>query len=287
MILIDPNEDGATLRQEVADLVMDVATALKGLFRGFLETDHTDGAEYLVKTGTVHQLIEAARSSSGVSKDNLSAIRKKWKEDTEPLADGARELKELIDNVGDVEGEDDGWDELGLGQDTPLSEREADRASKVNSDNYTYYANIIMTCVLQVHLVLRLSALLHKRISSDLLVRSSDTTTPPHSVLDGMPSMSRDLLSAADELAAVSHSPQDPRLMEANLQDIQAVLKRIEATVRHFFPEEFLETAIGGLSLKDREQAISKKKKWFDGCFEQLARAVVTLQTSFSDPEVQ
>ncbi|KAL0071420.1 hypothetical protein AAF712_001277 [Marasmius tenuissimus] len=268
--LFDPDEDGATLKQEVTHLVTDVAAALKGLFQTFLEIDRTDGTEYLMKTGTVHQLIEEARSPSGVSNDNVSAVLKKWKEDTEPLEDGVRELKELIDNVGDVDGEDDGWDELGLEPDTPLSESEVDRASKV-------------------HLVLRLSALLHKRISSDILARSSDTIIPAHQVLDRMPSLSQSLLSAADELVATSHPPQNPSIMGANLRDIQAVIRSIETAVHQSFPEESVETAIEDLSLKDGGSAIkiSKKKKWFDGCFEQLAKAVGTAQASFSDPEVQ
>ncbi|KAL0581753.1 hypothetical protein V5O48_000335 [Marasmius crinis-equi] len=265
--LFSPDEDGSVLTQEASDVATGVIEAMKAFLKALSEAGQS--GEYLVRVGTIHDLIETARSSSGLSKDNISAVRKKWIEDTEPLEDGVRELKELIDNAGDDEG-DDGWDELGLEPDVPLSEKEADRASKV-------------------HLVLRLSALLHKKISSDILGHSPDTNIPSYPVLDQMPSLSRTLLSVADELIAAAHSPQDCSALRDNLCDLEGVLKDVNTLIGQFFPEVSVEEGIGGLSLKDGEpgKRIVKKKKWFNGCSEQLDKAIRTAEATLSDPEVQ
>ncbi|KAK7054913.1 hypothetical protein VNI00_003376 [Paramarasmius palmivorus] len=134
--LVDPHEYGATLNREITNLASGVIDAVNALVKTFSEIEalgeQGGSGDYMVKTGNVHNLIEIARSSNGLSKDNLAAVRKKWMEDTETLEDGARELKELIENTGD-EGfgdEGDGWDELGLGNTEPLSAEEIERASK-------------------------------------------------------------------------------------------------------------------------------------------------------------
>ncbi|KAF9264693.1 hypothetical protein L218DRAFT_925160 [Marasmius fiardii PR-910] len=254
-------EHGATVTREAVDLAKNVVEAVKVLLRTFLEREQPTN-EYLVKTGTVHDIIEVARSSNGLSKDNISAVRKKWKEDSEPLEDGARELKELIENPGDAS-EDDGWEELGLEPDAPFSDQEADRA-------------------LKIHLILRLTALLHKKICSHLLNKSWT-----NSVLDKLPSLSRTLVSAADEVIVASHPPQDLSSLRHELKAYEGVIKDIKDIVHQFFSEDAVEVFIGGLSLVDGEQGKKNisEMKWFNGCFEQIEKAFRTAEASLSEPE--
>ncbi|KAG7092445.1 hypothetical protein E1B28_008799 [Marasmius oreades] len=266
--LFSPIEHGATITQEAVNLVTNVVAAVKVLLQTFLETGHSAAREYMMKTGTVHDMIEGVRSSNGLSKDNLSAVRKKWHEDGGPLDDGARELRELIDNAGDAS-EDYGWKELGLEPDAPFSEQEADRASKI-------------------HMILRLTALLHRKVYTDLLKTSPENPPPSHLVLDKLPSLSRALVSAADEVIAASHPPQDPSMLRLDLNVYKGVLKDIEDTVHLFFSKDSVEVLIEGLSLHDGELGKKKKiskLKWFDGCFEQIEKGFRTAEASISESE--
>ncbi|KAI3610864.1 hypothetical protein WG66_007027 [Moniliophthora roreri] len=283
--LVDPNEHGATISQEIADVASSVTDALNSLVKTFLETEalgeHAGSGDYMVKTGSVHDLIEAARSSNGLSKDNLSAVRKKWTEDTEPLEDGTRELKELIESAGD-EGfgdEDDGWDELGLGGTEPLSSEEAERASK---------ASLFSEGYCNIHLILRLVALLHKKVASDLLVRSTDVLTPSHSSLDELPALSRAILSASDEVIAALHPPQDQPVLKHELDAYRQVLQDLKKCVYQFLPEEAVEDQIERLTFKNGSGSRGKKtskRRWFDSCFEQIFKGLDNGSSVLSDSE--
>lgn len=127
--LFSVNAHGATLIHETVSLVKDVIESISALLSTFLAVESTDsrtstgraGDEYMIRTAAVHELIEKARSVNGLSADNITAVKKKLKEDTGPLDDGLRELGEMIEDEGPgsddemAHDEEDGWDELGLG----------------------------------------------------------------------------------------------------------------------------------------------------------------------------
>lgn len=84
----------------------------------------------MVRTGTVHDLIENAK---GISKDNIAAVRRKWIENRGSLEDGFREVGEMIEDEAEDNNDDgdDGWDELGFGKGSKMSTDELERTKKV------------------------------------------------------------------------------------------------------------------------------------------------------------
>ncbi len=133
-----PEIHGATLVQEFNNVCIDVTKSAKSLLAIFDAPETRDlesGDEYLVKTGEIHHLIDKARSSSGggLSVDNLSAVRKKWLEDSGPLDDGLKELNDMIEYGGEdaEDNKDDEWDELGLGSVKCADEKELERTKQV------------------------------------------------------------------------------------------------------------------------------------------------------------
>ena len=119
-LLFSPDVHGATLTKEVVSTITVVVEAVAALVHSFL----AGGEVYLVRIGEVHDLIDKAMD---VSKDNLAAVRKRWAEDRATLDDAFRELGEMLEG-GD--GDQDGWDELGLG--SKMDENELERAKQVS-----------------------------------------------------------------------------------------------------------------------------------------------------------
>lgn len=115
---------GKTLQAEVVATVQEIIHSAIPFLKGFLDEDKSDG--YLARVGTVHDLIDKA--CLYLSKDNASAVQKKWKQNQESIEDGMVELEEILE-VGDDE-MDDGWDELGLG-DEKITPEETERTKKV------------------------------------------------------------------------------------------------------------------------------------------------------------
>jgi hypothetical protein len=131
--LINDVTHGKTLRAEAIDLVTDVLLSLNALVNTFLSiaTDSAPNDDYLIRTGTIHNLIDNARSSSGLSPDNLQAVKKKWNSDRKTLEDAYEELSQMSESVeADDFLEDDEWDELGLNT-KKLSPEEVERVKKV------------------------------------------------------------------------------------------------------------------------------------------------------------
>lgn len=92
------------------------------------------GEDYLIRTGTVHDMIEKARREFPA--DNAAAVRKRWEADKGMLEDSLEEINGMIE---DDQGEDDvggdeldgEWDELGFGPTKKMTEVELERAKKV------------------------------------------------------------------------------------------------------------------------------------------------------------
>lgn len=154
--LHDERTHGATLAKEVKGAAKEVVGAVRDLVQTFLaiatspDTDeHQD--EYLIKAGTVHDLIERARGPDGISKDNLIAVRKKWAEDKAVMDDALKEMGEMIeeaeadDDREEAEGEsdEDGWDELGLSS-KKMDKHELKRAKAVSNSNNPAIAGMLM-----------------------------------------------------------------------------------------------------------------------------------------------
>lgn len=124
----DEEMHGRTLKKEVTATAREIIGAVQDLVqtlsRTFLSSNPEDSNDYLVKTGTIHTLVDRARGPEGVPKDNLSGVRRRWAENKSVMDDAFKEVGEMIEEVEseadaeeDAEDEflDDGWDELGLG----------------------------------------------------------------------------------------------------------------------------------------------------------------------------
>lgn len=87
----------------------------------------------MVRTAAIHEIIDKAKAPTGLSLDNISAIRKIWLLDTESFDDAVREVGEILDATDqDESDENDGWDEAGLDFGGALNATETDRAKKAS-----------------------------------------------------------------------------------------------------------------------------------------------------------
>lgn len=198
---------------EVNSVVKQVIDGIRSLAQTLLDveapTNRTAsgkaGDEYMVRAAAMHDLIDKART--GLSIDNISAVRKLWLRDQASLNDGLNELVEMIDSndAEDEIEEEDGWDELGLAT-QKMSPVEVERAKKVQA-------------------VLRLSTLLHKYVSRDLLSSTNQKESNTH--LDTLPPQSSALLVASDDLVATMYSPQDEENIAAELVSFRALIQNM------------------------------------------------------------
>lgn len=91
--------------------------------------------DYLQSTGKVWEAID--RMSRDLSRDEKSAIIRRWKIHQSIVKDAWDEFKEILEDSQNRD-DDGGWDELGLGG-TSLSEEEKSRAEAV-SFSAVYFA---------------------------------------------------------------------------------------------------------------------------------------------------
>ncbi|KAG1875298.1 hypothetical protein C8R48DRAFT_692093 [Suillus tomentosus] len=278
--LLNPDLHGTTLIKEVQHEVTAILEALRAVVQTFLNLaargpsiarSESAGEEYLVRTGTLHDLITQARGTNGIPKDTISAICRRWKQDRGALEDSLRELSEMIDGAegsdsDDVDGDDidDGWDELGLG----------DAGEKMDKDELARTKN--------VHSVLRLTTLLHKRIFLDLL-SSAPTPPPPSFALDALLLQSHALLAASDELVSSLYIPQNPATIRKESLALLDIINGLQLQLRIFFPDtSSLEQQLSGLSIEGDKSASTPNKptadkRWFDLCFDQVTKISANL----------
>ena len=148
-----PNVHGRALTAEVHSTARDVLTALQELAHTHLSlitkpASKDDAAiavsseigsdTYLAKTGVVHELISRSKADKGLSKTNLIAVRKRWREHSEIVADAEAtlETEAFPSNDGDDNDDDffdDGWDDPELGFTVPgkRSPEQVELAKKV------------------------------------------------------------------------------------------------------------------------------------------------------------
>jgi hypothetical protein len=146
--LFNSSTHGATLVREVVTLAEDVVESIRSFIQVFLPLENDTASksrpaavEYLIKVGTVHDVIEKSRGPNGLSMDNATAVRKRWRADASSLEDCLRELDEVITSeecqtstsevTNEDGGFDDGWDELGVHPRDKMSPKELERAKIV------------------------------------------------------------------------------------------------------------------------------------------------------------
>jgi len=151
-----PAVHGRALTAEVHSTAWSVLTALQELIHAHLSLltnpnpttsrdDAKTGDAYLAKTGIVHELIYQAKSEpDGLSRTNLIAVRKRWREHTETISDAAAVLEiEAFppddDDDNDNDNFDDGWDDLdsdpGNGKQSP-EQVELAKIVRIHSPNF-------------------------------------------------------------------------------------------------------------------------------------------------------
>ncbi|KAH0830564.1 hypothetical protein J3R83DRAFT_2019 [Lanmaoa asiatica] len=167
---------------------------------------------------------------------------------------------------------DDGWDEIGLGHATKMDKDELDRAKNV-------------------HQVLRLTTLLHKRIFLDLLAYP---TFAPVAALDTLLLQSNLLLSTSDDLVAALYTPQDPAHVRNHILQLAEIATSLQTQIPVFFPlTDELTNWLHALNVVDRttvstSTSPSKKmadKKWFDTCVHQIVRLCTSASVSSTQTE--
>ncbi|KAG0707756.1 hypothetical protein DFH29DRAFT_823028 [Suillus ampliporus] len=279
--LLNPDLHGGTLTKVVQLDAIVMLEALRAVVQTFLNLaargpsiarSGSSGEEYLVRTGALHDLITQARGPNGIPKDNISAIHRKWAQDRGALEDGLREVSEMIEGVdgseSDGDDDDDGWNELGLG----------DTGAKMDQDELARAKN--------VHSILRLTTLFHKRIMLDLL-SSTPNTLPPNIALDALLLESHALQAASDELVASLYVPQNPATIRKDSLALLDVINALQSRLRIFFPDtSSLEQQLSGLSIEGDSTPSKPKadKKWFDICFDQITKTSANLASLYKPP---
>ncbi|KAF5380978.1 hypothetical protein D9615_003953 [Tricholomella constricta] len=277
--LLDHNH-GLSLNQEFTSVANDVIQSVRSLLQTFLDIETSGnrtstgkaGDKYMIRIGTVHEIINNARS--GLSKDNLASVQKKLAQDHDSLEDGLQEVGEMVTDHGsaiesaDGDGwDDDGWGELGMDSRRRMDSDELERAKKV-------------------HAILRLSTLLHKRIMKDIL------SPPPHypsklpsttvQNLDSLPRQSSALLVASDDLVSTLYTPQNPSNVLTELASFTEVINNLRSTLLLLLQEPTLVEHIEAMTLQGTSVPLKDPKKWFESCFVQIQKAMENLESTLN-----
>lgn len=118
-VLITHGEMGKEWKEGILDISAEVERHLD-----VLEAE----GDYLQSTGKIWEAID--RMSRDLSRDEKSAITRRWKIHQSIVKDAWDEFKEILEDIQNRD-DDGGWDELGLGG-TSLSEGEKSRAEAVS-----------------------------------------------------------------------------------------------------------------------------------------------------------
>ncbi|WVF68271.1 hypothetical protein IAT40_003036 [Kwoniella sp. CBS 6097] len=208
---------------------------------GSTEASGSKGDEYLASTGMVWESID--RLANGLSKDQRSAVVRKYKGQQGTVKDAWEEFKGILeeqedDVKGEDEAEDDGWDELDLGGEA-LSEDERKRAEAAKS-------------LLALHQILhatipRFIDQFHDAIDID--TENASFPSGRHTYTELMQT-STAFVDAYDEAVSSMHPGQDEEDIEECLSELEAVSLKLAEMVD--------DKSIG----KWRERLQVEKKKW-------------------------
>ncbi|KAI0724008.1 hypothetical protein C8T65DRAFT_704651 [Cerioporus squamosus] len=258
---------GATLASDARSLAREVCESVRALASMFVDSG---GEDYLMRTGTIHDLVEKARRDLPV--DNLAAVKKRWKADRDMMEDSLEEINAMLEDAGEGEDEtegddfDDEWDELGFGASKKMSEVELERTKKVQP-------------------LVRFATLYHKRIVPDVLnslSSSAESTEGLNSTLDALPSRSHAVVLAVEEVVATLYAPQKPPALAAATSSLAEAIRQVHGTIANatLMPLAVQETDLAkemsGLGIEGSKAAEKKAKdprKWFDSCLAQVDKA--------------
>ncbi|KJA27217.1 hypothetical protein HYPSUDRAFT_63480 [Hypholoma sublateritium FD-334 SS-4] len=266
-------KEGSTLTQEYEKVARGVINAVRSLgitLTSSPETSTGSTEEYLVRTGEIHELIDSAKKTNGLSLNNREAVCRIFAQDHESMKDAAEELqgicKPVDENSSDDDEEDDfddGWAELGISSNPKLSPYELSVAEKVQS-------------------LVKLGLLLHKRIIKDIL--PSYVLVKENSSLDKLAVSSGKLVIAFDDLISSMYAPHQASNITTHLGLFQQVVRDFQ-TIISPPRSKTLEEQLGGLSVSD--ESGNKTTLWFSTCFDQISKAIrgvsETLQNLLKD----
>ncbi|KAF8201839.1 hypothetical protein BJ912DRAFT_1117585 [Pholiota molesta] len=264
-------KEGATIVQEyekVAHGVIGAVQALGITLQSSSATSTNTTEEYLVRTGEIHELIDNARKTGGLSLNNRDAVRKIFVRDQDSLADAVEEIQEMCkppsaeeDKLDDDEEDfDDGWSELGISSNQKLSPAELIITEKVQA-------------------LVKIALLLHKRVIKDIL--SSDTRVKDSHALDKLGSLSGKLLAAFDDLISSTYAPQQVSNVRLYVESFKDVIKHIQTTISP--QEKSLDEQMNNLSLSKGSR--DKSNVWYTTCFEQIDKAAARVLESLENIE--
>ncbi|KAI0256690.1 hypothetical protein BJV78DRAFT_1150657 [Lactifluus subvellereus] len=204
-----PDVHGRTLTAEVHATAKSVLTALQELAHAHLSLlakpalkDDDDDARsandgYLAKTGVVHELIAQTKADEpqGLSRTNLIAVRKRWREHSDIIADAVStlEIEAFPPDDDDDDDNDDGWDdpefELDLGAGGKQSPEQIQLAKKILTvaERTSALFNDVRTALLP--------------IARRAPAAQAPPPPPPNALLDDLLDSAPPLVAAVDNLA--------------------------------------------------------------------------------------
>ncbi|KAG9318480.1 hypothetical protein JVU11DRAFT_571 [Chiua virens] len=251
--LFHDDTHGAALAKDIRDRVKNIIDALRALIQTFLNNaarvSHTAGVLPASQRTTRSPYIAHGNQTETLSRTGLQEV--------------ARMIKDAENQDDPHDDIDDGWDEIGLGHSTSMTNDELTRSKNV-------------------HQILRLTTLLHKRIYLDILSHPSSASP---SAFDTLLAQSTLLLSVSDDLAAALYSPQDPQCVRTEISKLADIATSLQTQLAVFIsPTDELTKQMHALSVHDPTASATKKRadrKWFDTCVHQIVR----LCANASDPE--
>jgi len=237
------------LRKEAVWAAETTTQALEVLARHFATNcrqDKAEDQEYLIKTGAVH---DAVLKAAELSEGEVDAVVKRWKANAEALEDSLGEVKEMMEDKGEVGSEnasDDGWDELGEGFGGKLSVEEMNRVKKIFP-------------------LLRFTTILHGKLLSHHILKFPSATTIQH--LDVLVTFSNSLVVVSDDLASSLYAPQNLETIQESLAHVFQVITGLDS--------ELGITKVDQEDLAEQLQRLqlgngSENPTWFRRCFSQI-----------------
>ncbi|KAI0807598.1 hypothetical protein C8Q74DRAFT_75847 [Fomes fomentarius] len=264
---------GSTLSSEARLLACNVFEAVRTLTNMFVESA---GEDYLVRTGTVHDLVEKARRD--LPADNLAAVKQRWKADRGMLEDALQEINTMIEESGqggeeELDELDDEWDELGFGSSKKMSDVELERTKKIQP-------------------LARFVTLLHKRVVPDVLGGLTVTESIPdavNSTLDALPPKSHALVLALEEVVATLYAPQKPDALATAVSSLVEAAHKLHDSISNDLLPSTVDVAardLGALSLDGGKSSGEKKaqdpRTWFESCRAQIDKTAKMIEQTLA-----
>ena len=139
---------------------------------------------------------------------------------------------------------------------------------------------------IQTHTILRLSTLLHGRISRDVLSYNSSgrLSDPTVENLDQLSPLSSALLVASDDLVSTLYPPQNSTDISTELVSFTDVISRMRSTLLALLRELSLTKQLENITLQSQPTSTRDPIKWFETCLNQIDKAVLSLQNTLQPP---